>query len=667
MIHFDHKAIFMLSLPLLPGDVDVYKTCVRQRNPALNVDLKPLDDVRTFFTTEHPPREHYLPLPIQVSIIACLLVLSALFSGLTLGLMSLTPMELELVEKSGSPTEQSYASAILPVRRKGNLLLCALLLGNVIVNSAISILFGDLTSGFLALFISSAGIVVFGEIIPQSICVKKGLAIGANTILITRLFILMTFPLAWPISKLLDYLLGDEYVAYDRKRLMELIKLSVRDDTSGLADELKIAVGAMEIADKVVKDVMTKITDVFMLPDTTVLNTKNIAEIVRMGYTRIPVYAHGHKNTVTDILFVKDLALIDPDDNFTIKTVCGYHKHPVKFVDSDAPLRGVLEEFKKGDAHLAMVRQLAPDSGGDPLYELVGIVTLEDIVEEILQAEIVDEFDVITDNVNRIKRINYQNRDLSKFFEKETAETQISMQIQLVAEQWLVANEPAFDESLIDRGVLQRLIRTCARHVDVSSLMALSGGEPVVVPRIAKFYTKGELSDRFILILEGRATVTIGKGELNFEAGPWHSFGGEVMKKLLANAKNLARSSSIADAGELNAIRRPDLAFVPDYSITVPDECTFLEITTTTYINAYRATLMQREIGYETLGVPMEVPCLLDDQTEGELNDESGRPTELETIPLENIDSSPIAPQSPHDAASPLSRRSKSESDGEEV
>uniref|UniRef100_A0A914S6M2 CNNM transmembrane domain-containing protein n=1 Tax=Parascaris equorum TaxID=6256 RepID=A0A914S6M2_PAREQ len=335
-----------------------------------------LDDVRTFITTEHPPREHYLPLPIQISIIAALLVLSALFSGLTLGLMSLTPMELELVQKSG-------VSFRLPSRT-------ALRLNN-----------SSSSSGFLALFISSAGIVVFGEIIPQSICVKKGLAVGAYTIFITRLFILITFPVAWPISKLLDYLLGDEYV---------------------------------------------------------------------------------------------HLALIDPDDNFTVKTVCGYHKHLVKFVDSDAPLRGVLEDFKKGDAHLAMVRQLAPDSGGDPLYELVGIVTLEDIVEEILQAEIVDEFDVVTDNVSRIKRINYQARDISKFFEKETIETQVSMQIQMVAEQWLVANEPAFGENLIARGVLERLIRTCARHVDVSSLMALAG-DPVVVPRIAKLFTKGELSD----------------------------------------------------------------------------------------------------------------------------------------------------------------------------
>lgn len=101
------------------------------------------------------------------------------------------------------------------------------------------------SSCFSALIVSSAGIVIFGEIFPQSLCVKKGLAVGARTIWITRFFMVLTFPLAYPISRILDCILGDEVVSYDRKRLMELIKMSTRDD--GMAEELKIAVGAMEV------------------------------------------------------------------------------------------------------------------------------------------------------------------------------------------------------------------------------------------------------------------------------------------------------------------------------------------------------------------------------------------------------------------------------------
>ncbi|KIH67852.1 hypothetical protein ANCDUO_01814, partial [Ancylostoma duodenale] len=86
-------------------------------------------------------------------------------------------------------------------------------------------------------------------------CVK-GLAVGAYTIWVTRFFMIATFPIAYPISKILDLVLGEEVVSYDRKRLMELIKMS---NEEGLVEELKIAVGAMEISDKTVTDVMTRI------------------------------------------------------------------------------------------------------------------------------------------------------------------------------------------------------------------------------------------------------------------------------------------------------------------------------------------------------------------------------------------------------------------------
>ncbi|VDM75895.1 unnamed protein product [Strongylus vulgaris] len=370
---------------------------------------------------------------------------------------------------------------------------------------------------------------------------RKGLAVGAYTIWVTRFFMIATFPIAFPISKasvvypilivchfgdsllfqVLDFVLGEEVVSYDRKRLMELIKMS---NEEGLVEELKIAVGAMEISDKTVTDVMTRIGDVFMLSNTTVLNTKTVAEILRMGYTRIPIY-DGDRNNVVSLLFVKDLALLDPDDNFTIQTVCGYHQHPLRFVDEHTPLRVMLEEFKKGDYHLAMVHRFVSSEDADPKFENVGVVTLEDIVEEILQA-----------------------RDVSCLLDTDEPSRIISVQMQLVAMQWLTTNHRAFNSDHISQSVLEKMIRQNCHRVELSHLPDMY--EPTaVVPRTAKLYTKQEYSEKFILILEGRALVTIGQ----------------------------------------------KLGFVPDYSVVVRDDCTFLEVTAQSWLLAYRSTLMSRE------------------------------------------------------------------------
>ena len=64
--------------------------------------------------------------------------------------------------------------------------------------------------------------------------------------------------------------------------------------------------------------------------------------------------------------------------------------------------------FVQGAYHLAMVQRIVHPAEGDPHYELTGVVTLEDIVEEILQAEIIDETDAIIDNVHRARRADAQ-------------------------------------------------------------------------------------------------------------------------------------------------------------------------------------------------------------------------------------------------------------------
>lgn len=68
----------------------------------------------------------------------------------------------------------------------------------------LSILLADVTSGILGLVTSTSLIVIFGEIVPQSLCSRHGLYIGAKTIYITWFFVIILFPLAWPISKALD-------------------------------------------------------------------------------------------------------------------------------------------------------------------------------------------------------------------------------------------------------------------------------------------------------------------------------------------------------------------------------------------------------------------------------------------------------------------------------
>ena len=113
-----------------------------------------------------------------------------MFSGLNLGLMSLTVEDLNIIIASSDNAQQiQFAKTILPLRRRGNLLLCTLLIGNTLVNVSLAVLtdpiwtylFGTSTVGaVLSLALPSVIIVVLGEIVPQSVCSRHALSIGLS-------------------------------------------------------------------------------------------------------------------------------------------------------------------------------------------------------------------------------------------------------------------------------------------------------------------------------------------------------------------------------------------------------------------------------------------------------------------------------------------------------
>ncbi|CAG7815212.1 unnamed protein product [Allacma fusca] len=259
------------------ADLPVGYICLRVSKPSQNSSPSEFQGSQDWVSIEL--EASLLPLWLQILCIMFLLLLSGLFSGLNLGLMSLNKTDLKIIINTGTVEEKKFASKIAPVRNHGNFLLCCLLFSNVLVNTTMTILIDNITTGFIAVVSSTMAIVCFGEIVPQAICSRHGLQAGAKTIYITKFFMLITFPLAYPMSKILDKILGEEIGSvYTRERLKELLK--VTKDHHGLEnEEVGIISGALDMKTKTVRDVMTKLDCVFMLPSDAVLNFDTMAEI----------------------------------------------------------------------------------------------------------------------------------------------------------------------------------------------------------------------------------------------------------------------------------------------------------------------------------------------------------------------------------------------------
>ena len=321
---------------------------------------------------------------MEYLIIAVLVFFSGAFSGLTIGMFSLNLSDLERKIKLGN----KEAEKVIKIRKNGYLLLCTLLLGNVAVNSAMAIFLGSIASGLIAGIISTALIVTFGEIIPQAVFTRFALKFGAKFVWLVRIFIFLTFPISAPLAWILTKLLGTEQpTIWKKQEIKEIIKDHEDSPVSAIdKEEERILLGALSFSDKTAKHIMTPRSVVYSLGAETVVEPTLCHEIKTKGFTRIPVHEKNIDNII-GLLFVKDLIGIDFQNKIKVSELCNKDKKLI--ISETMKLDILLNRFIQDKIHIAIVF--------DEFGNFIGIVTLEDVIEEIINVEIVDEADKIID------------------------------------------------------------------------------------------------------------------------------------------------------------------------------------------------------------------------------------------------------------------------------
>ncbi|KLO17591.1 DUF21-domain-containing protein [Schizopora paradoxa] len=335
---------------------------------------------------------------LKLSISICLVLAGGVFAGLTLGLMGLDELHLRvLATSSDDQKEQDNARKVLKLLRKGrHWVLVVLLISNVIVNESLPIFLDSaIGGGVAAVVISTVMIVIFG-IIPQAVCARYGLTIGARCSIFVLSLMYLFAPIAWPIAKLLDYILGaDEGNTYKKAELKSFLQFHRHGEEPLRDDEISILNGVLELNTKTVVEIMTPMKDAVTLSADSVMDHAMVDKILMSGYSRFPVHEPGNPTAFIGLLLVKKLLVYDPSEELPVSS---FSLSILPEAGPDINCFQALDYFQTGRAHLLLISK----EPGKP-FGAIGVVTLEDIIEEIIAEEIVDEFDMYEDNHTKKK------------------------------------------------------------------------------------------------------------------------------------------------------------------------------------------------------------------------------------------------------------------------
>lgn len=208
-------------------------------------------------------------------------------------------------------------------------------------------------------------------------------------------------PIAWPTAKLLDYLLGEDHgTVYKKAGLKTLVDLHRTMGDAGHqlnSDEVTIISAVLDLKEKSVGTIMTPMEDVFTLSADDVLDEENMDMILSQGYSRVPIHAPDNDKDFIGMLLVKMLITYDPED---CKPVRDFALATLPETRAETSCLDIVNFFQEGKSHMVLVSE---NPGAD--HGALGVVTLEDVIEELIGEEIIDESDVFVDVHKAIRRM----------------------------------------------------------------------------------------------------------------------------------------------------------------------------------------------------------------------------------------------------------------------
>ena len=328
-------------------------------------------------------------------LIMVLLLLSGLISGSEIAFFSLNPTQIAALKTK----PDARSKAIIYLLEIPKRLLATILISNNFINVSIVILSTFVTTAmfnfeaiapwlaFLIQVVIITGLIIFiGEILPKVYATQRNEQFARFMAVPVKVILRLIYPLSSVLMKsttLIDKVAARRNLNISMSELSDAIELTADESTS--EEDRKILKGIVKFGDIDVKEIMKARLDVVAVDMKT--NFKDLLKIIiDSGYSRIPVFEESFDN-IKGILYVKDLLLhLDEDEDFKWRAML----RDAFFVPENKMINDLLHEFQQKKIHLAIV---VDEYGGTS-----GIVTLEDIIEEIV-GEITDEHDVSSKEV----------------------------------------------------------------------------------------------------------------------------------------------------------------------------------------------------------------------------------------------------------------------------